>query len=284
MGTSARLRRILEAPGAARAAGAQDALTARLVEEAGFDVVWASSFVTSASRGLPDMSLLTMTDYLQAAQWMARATPLPVLADCDTGFGNRLNVALTVRSHEEAGVAGICIEDKVFPKRNSFMSSGQRLEDREEFAARVGVAKEAQRSPDFVVVARTEALIAGSGMDDAIGRARAYEAAGADAILIHSKYERPDEIEEFLRRWKGSVPVVAVPTTYYTWNIEEASRAGVSLVIYANQTMRASVQAVRDVLLRIRAEGDSASSEPDMAPVKEIFRLTEADTWNAIDA
>ncbi|MBM7440692.1 isocitrate lyase/phosphoenolpyruvate mutase family protein [Streptomyces sp. HB132] len=282
--TSARLRELLAAPQAARAAGAHDGLTARLVEEAGYDVVWASSFETSASRALPDMSLLTMTDYLQAAAWMVQSTSLPVLADCDTGFGNRLNIAYTVQRYEAAGVAGICLEDKVFPKKNSFLAVGQTLEDPAEFAARIRVAKEAQRDPEFVIVARVEALIAGTGMEDALTRAHLYADAGADAILIHSKSQEPHEIKEFLEHWQRRTPVVVVPTTYFRWKTEEASRAGASLVIYANQGLRAAVQAVRDVLLEIRLTGDSASSEDVIAPVKEIFRLTDVDTWNALES
>src|SRR5256714_15508226 len=116
-----RLRARLSEPEVIRVSGAHDALSALVAEEVGFDAVWASSLTISASRGLPDMSLLTMTDYLQAAAHMNDACGCPVIADCDTGFGNALNVAYMVRQYEAAGVAAVCIEDKVFPKRNSFM-------------------------------------------------------------------------------------------------------------------------------------------------------------------
>lgn len=279
----ARLRASLTRPEVARAAGAHDGLTARVIEECGYDAVWASSFEISASRALPDMSLLTMTDYLEAARQMAAATDLPVLADCDTGFGNRLNAAYMVQQYEAAGIAGVCIEDKIYPKRNSFLD-GQVLEEPAEFAAKVEVAVGSRRNPDFVVMARTEALIAGLGLAAALQRCHAYADAGADAILIHSKSAEPDEVIEFLRAWHRPVPVVVVPTTYYGWDIEAAAEAGVAMVIYANQGLRSAVQAMRQVLADIRSTGSSVRVEPEIASMKEIFRLTKVDAWTAVGA
>ncbi|MFB7380482.1 isocitrate lyase/phosphoenolpyruvate mutase family protein [Kitasatospora purpeofusca] len=259
--------------------GASSGLAAILAEEAGFDAVWSSSFEVSAFRGLPDASLLTMTDYLRSAVEVDRACGLPVVADCDTGFGNALNIAHMIHEYEAAGVAAVCIEDKIFPKVNSFSSRGQVLEDVEEFAHRIAVAKAAQRDPDLVVIARTEALIAGGNVAEALRRATAYAEAGADAILVHSKSSVSDEVQEFLGKWSRIRPVVVVPTTYYDWSIDDMKKAGVAMSIYANQGLRATVTAVRRTLSTIREDGSSAAVEGEVASVREIFELQKLDEW-----
>ncbi|MFD0267663.1 isocitrate lyase/phosphoenolpyruvate mutase family protein [Streptomyces sp. NPDC127106] len=279
MSKAAQLRELLERKEIARIVGARDALTALLVEEAGFDGVWASSFEISASRALPDLGLLTMSELLEASSHVNRATSLPLLADCDTGFGGNINVVRTVDMFEAAGIAGICLEDKVFPKRNSFLGGGQNLEDPAEFAGRIEAAVRARSGSDFTVVARVEALIAGAGLDEAVRRAHLYADAGADAVLIHSKKTEPSEIREFLRAWQGRKPVVVVPTTYPHWDLAEAEAAGVSVVIYANHALRASVSAMRDVLGEIRVAGGTGGVEDTIAPMKELFGLTQVSRW-----
>ncbi|WP_438822051.1 isocitrate lyase/phosphoenolpyruvate mutase family protein [Actinocrinis puniceicyclus] len=282
MGKARELRRLLESPAVTTVMGAPSGLAAILAQQSGFDAVWSSSFEVSAFRGLPDASLLTMTDYLRAAVEADRACDLPVIADCDTGFGNALNVAHMIAEYEAAGIAAVCIEDKVFPKVNSFSERAQQLEDMAEFAHRISVAKAAQRNPDLLVIARTEALIAGGEVDDALRRARAYADAGADAVLVHSKAKTPDQILEFLGRWPGTCPVVVVPTTYYTWTVEEMRQAGVAMTIYANQGMRATVSAVRRIMTLIHNAGSSATIEDEVASVDEIFALQRLDEWLAL--
>jgi phosphoenolpyruvate phosphomutase len=282
-GAARLLRNLLRRAEIARSAGAYDALSAVLVERAGFDCVWASSFTISASACLPDLSLLTMTDYLQAAAPMVAACSVPVLADCDTGFGGSLNVAHTVRSYERTGVAGICIEDKNFPKTNSFVEHGQELAPVDEFARKIEVAKETQTDPDFVVVARTEALICGRSVDEALERGERYVDAGADALLVHSKRPDPSEITSFLRHWEGRAPVVVVPTTYHGWTAGEASAAGAAMVIYANHALRAAVRAIAETLRRIWEDGCSSEVQPQIASVDEIFELVRLDDWLALD-
>ncbi len=277
------LRQRLSEPGVVRVAGAHDALSALVAEDVGYDAVWASSLTISASRGLPDMSLLTMTDYLQVAAYINDACGCPVIADCDTGFGNTLNVAYMVRQYEAAGVAAVCIEDKVFPKRNSFMQADQVLEDAEVFARKVEVAKQTQRGTDFVVIARTEAAIAGRGVGEALRRAHLYVEAGADAILMHSKSREPDEVLEFCAAWRRRAPVVVVPTTYYAWHVDDAAEAGVAMVIYANQALRASVSSMEHTLRQTLAKGSSVPVEADIAPMADIFRLQRVDEWLALE-
>src|SRR5262249_22573465 len=186
------LRRLLASPAPIVLAGAHDGLTARLVQEAGFEGVWASGFEISASHGVPDASILTMTETLAAAQQIADAVDIPVVADCDTGFGNAINAIRTVEAFERAGVSGICIEDNVFPKRCSFYPGVKRqLADLDEQALKIRAAVGARASNDFVVIARTEALIAGWGLEEALRRGRAYADAGADAILVPSNPTPP---------------------------------------------------------------------------------------------
>jgi phosphoenolpyruvate phosphomutase len=280
---AARLRELLTGPRVARFAGARDALTARLVEKAGFDGVWASSFELSATQALPDISLLSMSDLLGASVSIDAATELPMLADCDTGFGGRANIAHMVQRYEASGIAGVCIEDKVFPKKNSFVNEGQILEEVGEFAARVELAKKSQQRSDFVVVARVEAFVAGMDVDEVLRRANAYADAGADAVLIHSKRSGPEEIRSFLAGWQSRRPVVVVPTTYPQWTAAQAATEGVAMVIYANQTLRASIRATQDVLAAISEADGSATVEAAITPVKEVFELVGMNSWTAME-
>lgn len=268
-----RLRDLLAGSSPARAVGAHDGLTAKLVQQAGFDAVWASSFEISASHGLPDASLVTMTQYLDAATAMDAVTDIPVIADCDTGFGGPLNVAYAVQRYARIGIAAMCIEDKLFPKINSFADAAQDLVPAEEFALKIKAAREALGGDDMVLIARTESLIAGLDVEEALDRGRLYASAGADAVLVHSKSRRPDEVLEFASQWDVDVPLVAVPTTYGTVSEQELYDAGFRLVIYANQGLRAAVRGVQEVLRELNAAGTARSVDERIAPMSEVFAL-----------
>ncbi|MFE2926837.1 isocitrate lyase/phosphoenolpyruvate mutase family protein [Streptomyces goshikiensis] len=270
---SARLRELLAGPVPVTAVGAHDGLTAKLVERAGFDAVWCSSFEVSASYGLPDASLVTMTQFLSAAEAMDAITDIPIVADCDTGFGGPLNVAFAVERYERANIAAMCIEDKLFPKMNSFADAAQDLLPTEEFVLKIKAGKEAQSDDRFLLIARTEALIAGQCIDEALYRVHAYAEAGADAVLVHSKSSRPDEILELGARWDNRIPLVAVPTTYASVSEQSLFEAGYRLVIYANQGMRAAVKGMREVLGKLRVAGHAESVHDDIATMSEIFEL-----------
>lgn len=274
MGKATALRRLLAGGRPVLAMGAHDGMGARLAEQAGFDAVWASGFEISASRGLPDANLVAMSENLEAARWMNEAASVPVIADCDNGYGNAVNVKRTVRAYEAAGIAAVCIEDNAFPKRCSFYAGVERgLVSADEHAGKVRAAAEARTDPAFTIIARTEALIAGLGMGEAISRARAYAAAGADAILVHSKSRDGAEILEFGRRWDGSVPLVAVPTTYGVVPASTLFAAGYRVVIFANQGLRAAVRAVGRVLAVLRAAESPAAVEGEIAPLEAIYDL-----------
>jgi phosphoenolpyruvate phosphomutase len=256
-----------------RIAGAHDGLSAKIVEKSGFDGVWASGLEISTAHAVPDANILTMTEFLSAAINMNDATSIPVVADCDTGFGNSNNVIQLVKKYEAAGIAAVSIEDKHFPKVNSYIPGRQELAPISEFVGKIMAAKNAQTSKDFMVIARVEALIAGWGMEEALKRAQAYADAGADAILIHSKAKTPDEILEFASKWKKRLPLVIVPTSYPSLTAKDIERAGISMVIYANQGMRAAIAAMEEVLPKIVQDGTTANIENRIAPMKEVFDL-----------
>lgn len=215
-----------------------------------------------------------MSEFLAAAVDINDACSLPVLADCDTGFGNSNNVMHMVRRYEAAGIAGVCIEDKKFPKVNSYVPGRQELAPIGEFVGKIMSAKVAQVSKDFVVVARVEALIAGWGQEEAMKRAKAYADAGADMILMHSKADTDREVREFLGNWNKRLPVVIVPTTYPETNFLELSEAGVKVVIYANHGLRAAVKAMNNVLTKIaREDGIAGLTDKDIVPMSMIFEL-----------
>ncbi|MFB7178767.1 isocitrate lyase/phosphoenolpyruvate mutase family protein [Streptomyces sp. NPDC056257] len=273
------LREAFEDKRLIRVAGAHDGMSARLAEEAGFNAVWASGLEISAAHGLPDVSLLGMSEYLAGAAAMHNAVSVPVVADCDTGFGGNLNAAFTMMRYEAAGIAGVCIEDKIFPKRNSFLEAGQELLDADEFGRKLEAAKSAQTRSETVLIARTEAFICGLGLDEALRRCHSYVDAGADAVLVHSKKADSSEIVSFMKEWDHRAPVVVVPTTYSTFSAEEARAAGISMVIYANQGMRSMVKAVRDTWATVMADGSTVAVEPHIATVKDIFALSGIDQW-----
>ena len=214
---------------------------------------------------------------LDVVEFMSDATTIPIMLDADTGYGNFNNVRRLVAKLEQRRVAAMCIEDKLFPKTNSFIDGEtQPLADVEEFAMKIRAAKDSQSDPDFSVVARVEAFIAGWGIDEALRRAHAYRDAGADAILMHSKEPNPSQIEGFMREWGGAGPVVIVPTMYPDTPAELFEDLGVSLVIWANHTLRASITAMQEAARKIFESRSLMSVENDVVPVREIFRLQNA--------
>jgi phosphonopyruvate hydrolase len=210
---------------------------------------------------------------------MIERVALPLVADIDTGFGNAVNVVYAVEQYERVGAAAIVIEDKTFPKVTSLVADGrQDLLRIEEFQGKIEAAVKTRRDPDFLVIARTEALIAGLGEAEALKRAAAYQAAGADMILIHSKQKTPDEVESFVRAWAGSAPIVIVPTAYPEMNDARIRALGkIKMVIYGNHAIRAAVTAMQSVFAQIRQDGGIHNVNRTLVSVEEIFRLQDMD-------
>ena len=270
------LRKKLDGNSIIKVGGAFDAMSAKLVENSGFDAVWAGSFAISATHALPDASILTMTEFFNAASNMSSTCEIPIIADCDTGYGGPNNVRYMVQKYENAGISSICIEDKTFPKQNSLLENGKNdLLSQKEFVAKILAAKESRNDKNFIIIARVEALISGAGMNEALNRATAYEKAGADAILIHSKQKTPDEIFEFTDSWKGSAPIVVVPTTYDSVKISELESHKIKMVIYANQTLRVAHMAMTRLLEDMIKVDHISDIKDKMSTMQDIFDLQE---------
>ena len=257
MTAGAKFREVLAKKGLVEAMAAHSPLSAMLVAEAGFDAIWASGFELSAMYGVPDVSVVSMTQHLDMTRAMVDRSGLPVVADIDTGFGNAINVLYVIEQYERAGVAAIVMEDKSFPKVTSLIAGGrQEMVRIEEFQGKIDAARAARKDKDLVLVARTEALIAGLGQDEALKRARAYEAAGADMILVHSKQKTPDEIEAFVKAWDGKAPIALVPTAYPQMTVARVRELRkIGLLIWGNHAVRASVGAMRKTFAQIRKDG-----------------------------
>ena len=270
------LRKDLESKSILKVGGAFDAMSAKLVEFYGFDAVWAGSFAISATHAVPDASILTMTEFFDAASNMAETCKIPVIADCDTGYGGPSNVSHMVRKYENAGIAAICIEDKTFPKQNSLLENGQNdLISEKEFVAKIIAAKEAKQDKNFMIIARIEALISGAGMDEALKRATAYEKAGADAILIHSKKKTPEEVFEFAELWKGNSPIIVIPTTYDSVSLDELISHKIKIVIHANQTLRAAHASMSRILKQMINSNSLSEVKEEISSMEDIFELQE---------
>lgn len=254
-------------------AGCHNPLSAKLAEESGFDAVWFSGFEYSTSMCLPDASILTMSDHLAAISSITRSIQIPLIADCDSGFGDANNVAYMVKEYEYAGVSGVCIEDKLFPKLNSFCDEKQILIDVDEFCLKIIAGVNARHSKDFLIVARLESFIAGHEVESAVARARAYIEAGADIILVHSKASDSCEIQRFFNHFDLMVPVIIIPTTYHEITIDEIRKLSPNIkgVIYANHGIRASIKAMKLVYRHILSNGTSHLIENDIASIKEAF-------------
>ena len=275
MDKARKLRELFTQKSLTRIVGAHNGLSAKLVERAGFDGVWASGLEISASYGIPDASLVSMYQFLEAARSMNEVIDIPIVADCDTGYGNATNVMYMVKRYEEAGIAAVSIEEKKFPKDNSLLAGGrQELLRVEEFEGKIEAAKSAQKKSDFMVIARVEALIAGWGQEEAQMRAHRYAEAGADAILIHSKSSDPGEVVEFINNWDLDVPLVLVPTNYPSLKEKDIEALGkVKLVIYANHGLRAAIKGMETILAKIKGNGGIDGLDDLIDPVSHVFEI-----------
>lgn len=277
-GKSTQLRQLLMSPKLEFIMEAHNGISARIVEQAGFKGIWASGLAMSAQFGVRDSNEASWTQVVDMLEFMSDITHIPILLDGDTGYGNFNNMRRLVKKLEQRKIAGVCIEDKQFPKNNSFIDGErQPLADINEFCGKIKAGKDSQEDPDFCIIARIEAFIAGWGLSEALRRAEAYHKAGADGILIHSKLSRPNEVLEFAKEWTGRSPVIIVPTTYYSTPTEVFHHAGISMVIWANQMIRASVAAMEKISREIQLSHSVANIEDNIASVKQIFALQGAD-------
>ncbi|HVT70140.1 MAG TPA: isocitrate lyase/PEP mutase family protein [Trebonia sp.] len=269
-----RLRELLAAPGPLIAPGAYDALTARLVEQAGFDVVYMTGFgSTAALTGRPDVGLLTGTEMADNARRIAAAVDIPVVADADTGYGNAINVVRTVQVYEQAGVAGLHLEDQVNPKKCGHMA-GKQVIPREEMVGTVKAAVAARRDPDLVLIARTDAA-AVHGLDEAIARARDYAAAGADLLFVEAPTSE-EALARVARELGGVAPLVfngAEGGRTPLLSRDRLAELGFTLVLYPIGTLLAATAGVQALLRTLRRDGSPAAALPGLPTFDDFTGL-----------
>ena len=281
-----RLRRLIDSKSIVRIMEAHSGMSGLIIEntraerngeQVEFDGMWSSSLTDSTSRGKPDIEAVDISSRLQTINEIFEVTTKPLIFDGDTG-GKPEHFSFTVRSLERLGVSAVIIEDKEGLKRNSLFGNdvNQTQSSIEDFSARLRVGKQSQITEDFMVIARIESLILEAGMDDAVKRAQAYIAAGADAIMIHSREKEPTEVMEFCRRaadFDTQVPIVAVPTSYHQITEEELADAGVNVVIYANHMLRSAYPQMNKVAHTILEHGRSLEADPFVSPIKEVLNI-----------
>ena len=270
----ARLRELLSAGPPLVAPGAYDALSARLIEHAGFDVVYMTGFGTTASLiGRPDVGLLSGAEMVDNARRIVAAVDVPVIADADTGYGNAINVVRTVKLYEQAGVAGIQLEDQVMPKKCGHMS-GKALIGTDEMVGKLQAAVAARTDPDLVIIARTDA-VAVEGLDEALSRARAFAEAGADVLFVEAPTSEED-IARVAKELSGVAPLV------FNWaeggrtpplSLERIAELGFSLVIYPIGTLLAATAGMRALLSTLQADGTPTAALPGLPTFDEFTDL-----------
>jgi len=269
-----KLKSLIQSPVIEFLMEAHNGLSAKIVEEAGFKSIWASSLTISAALGVRDNNEASWSQILEILEFMADAVSIPILVDADTGYGNFNNARRLVKKLEQRDIAGMCIEDKLFPKTNSFIrGETQPLADIREFCGKIKAIKDTQKNDDFILVSRVEAFITGWGLAEALRRAEAYREAGSDAILIHSNKTCSIEVEEFMKEWAGRHPVIIIPTSYYLTPVDRFRNIGISMIIWANHILRASVKAMQIAAKQIYEDGNPAGIISKIADLQEVFRL-----------
>jgi len=242
-----------------------------------FDAIWESSFTDSASKGKPDIELVSMDSRIHTINEILEVTTKPLIVDADTG-GQTEHFEYMVRTLERLGVSAVIIEDKKFPKINSLMPNAKHIqEDISVFCEKIRAGKNAQMTKDFMIFARIESLIAGKYVSDALKRAKAYIKAGADAIMIHSKSDCPSRLFEFCieySKFDKKVPLIAVPTAYNQIDEKELKSFGISVVIYANHLLRSSYKSMKETAEIILRDERSLGVDSRCVPMKELFNLT----------
>jgi 2-methylisocitrate lyase-like PEP mutase family enzyme len=262
-----KLRELLKKQELVCAPGAYNALTAKLIEEAGFNSVYMSGYCTAAAQfALPDLGLLTMTEMLRNVQALADAVEIPLIADGDTGYGNPINVVRTVREYEKAGAAAVHLEDQVWPKRCGHMK-GKQVIPKEDMVAKIRAATDCRLSDDFVIIARTDAL-AVEGLEAAIDRCRAYAGAGADVVFVDGQHTI-EQIEAVPRDCPERPALINMGPLTPPLSVEEIIKIGYAIAIFPAACIGPAVLAIQDSLKQFRESGTSPMTDPNQ--LMEIF-------------
>ena len=271
---TSQFRSLLNSPKLEFLLEAHNGISAKIAEESGFKGLWAGGLAIAAQYGVRDSNEASWTQVLEVLEFMSDATSIPIMLDGDTGYGNFNNVRRLVQKLEQRGIAAVCIEDKLYPKTNSFIDGNkQELANIDEFCSRIKAGKDAQKDDEFSIITRVEAFIAGWGLGEAVKRAEAYHEAGSDGILIHSAKSEPSEIIAFKNEWGDRLPVIIVPTKYYSTPTEIFSQVGISIAIWANHMIRSSIESMQQTAASIIQKKSVVALEDKIASVSEIFRL-----------
>ena len=253
MRNSKNLKKLMDRDGIIAAPGAYDALTAKIIQSLGFPAVYMTGYGTSVARlGLPDLGFLTMTEMVDNAGRMSDAVRIPLISDADTGYGNPMNVFRAIQAFEKAGVSAVHLEDQVWPKRCGHME-GKKVIDPLEMAAKIRAAVDARREPDFLIIARTDAL-AVNGLDDAVERAALYEEAGADVLFVEAPRDR-EQMEEIPRRLPGRRLLINMAPLTPNLSVMELEGMGYKLAIFPGLCLAAAITAVHQEVGRLKDTG-----------------------------
>jgi phosphoenolpyruvate phosphomutase len=278
--TSLPLLQRLLSPAQQKGVGIFDGLSARLASRYDFDFLWLSSFSLSASKGRPDMGLVSATELCGAIRDVQNNSQIPLVVDIDSGYGDIAYLHNFSRDLVRMGVDGICIEDNLLSKRSSLYEIEERkIATAEEHAVRLQVIREViqKHNSSCMLIARTEALVAGMGTDEALRRARLYKGIGADAIFVQSCDETGEEVKEFLSLWGRKAPVFVTPTKYVSVPLNTLYAGGATHIIFANQVIRSAFLSMNNTLARLEEISCLSEMESSICAVHEIARAVGAD-------
>jgi len=263
------------------AVSAHNSLCAKIIEKFGFDAIWVSGFEMSAVYGLADNGTITLTEMANEVRQISENTSLPLIVDCDEGYGQISNVKRMGLEMVKAGASVICIEDNLFPKKHSFWAKGQKLSSKESHGDKIKLLKDYY--PELKVIGRTEALIRGFGFEEALERAYYYEKCGADLILLHSRDVTGKEALEIPKKWKGKTPLVSIPTKFPFMTTKELFDLNYKVVIWANHTLRLSLKAINDGLVLLKQKDNAYAIEKYLGSLEDIYSLTDVKTMEEIE-
>jgi 2-methylisocitrate lyase-like PEP mutase family enzyme len=283
MRMTTKLRDLIAGPGIVLGGGAHDALSAKIVEQVGYPLCVVTGAGVSMVRGYPDVGFICLEESVANARYIAEAVKIPVVVDADTGYGNAINVLRTVREYERAGVAGIHIEDQDWPKKCGHMFS-KRVIPKEEMVSKIKAALDARRDPDFLIIARCDALMV-NGLEDTLARGEAYKEAGADMIFFEMR-ESMDEIKAMAEQFRGRIPMHfnhspsgMVPRLH----VSEIEAMGFKTACFYVHALMAACKTMRKVLTEIKASGNSLSVWDQMVSFEEFWNIAGLDEIKALE-
>ena len=259
--------------------GSCDPLTAGLIESLGFDLVWVGSFEASTARMIPDVNLITYTEVADNVRAVRAHCQLPIFVDGDNGYGSDECAIRALETFALAGADAFCIEDNAFPKRNSLYATPDRTLERPEIFAR-RIKSLASMNSGLQVSARTEALVAGLGVGEAVDRLNRYRDAGADALFVQANTRHIDLLPQVLERVRGTIPIVLAPTAAPGTPADAFFRMGANVVLFANVVSRTVIKAVTEMLTELRHSASLEAVGSHIVDLDTVFRLTRAQEWN----